>query len=204
MKALRILAAAAGVLCAVTLFAQEGRPERGGRGGRGGRGDFPEPVTDSVWVIQRTQEMVEKYTLTPEQEAQVRDLNVKYAPQMNFTPQRMGFGGENGERPDFRSMTDEQRQEFMQKMQAQMQKAQEELQARTFETTAGGGAVKVVVTGKKEMQSITIDPQVVDPDDVEMLQDLIVAAVNEAMKEVDRVSEEEMGKITGGVKLPGM
>ena len=91
----------------------------------------------------------------------------------------------------------------VQKMQAQMQKAQEELQARTFETTAGGGAVKVVVTGKKEMQSITIDPQVVDPDDVEMLQDLIVAAVNEAMKEVDRVSEEEMGKITGGVKLPG-
>ena len=90
MKALRILAAAAGVLCAVTLFAQEGRPERGGRGGRGGRGDFPEPVTDSVWVIQRTQEMVEKYTLTPEQEAQVRELNVKYAPQMNFTPQRMG------------------------------------------------------------------------------------------------------------------
>ena len=69
----------------------------------------------------------------------------------------------------------------VQKMQAQMQKAQEELQARTFETTAG-----------------------VDPDDVEMLQDLIVAAVNEAMKEVDRVSEEEMGKITGGVKLPGM
>ena len=120
MKALRILAAAAGVLCAVTLFAQEGRPERGG---------FPEPVTDSVWVIQRTQEMVEKYTLTPEQEAQVRELNVKYAPQMNFTPQRMGFGGENGERPDFRSMTDEQRQEFMQKMQAQMGEMQEKMQA---------------------------------------------------------------------------
>ena len=129
MKALRILAAAAGVLCAVTLFAQEGRPERGGRGGRGGRGDFPEPVSDSVWVIQRTQEMVEKYTLTPEQEAQVRELNVKYAPQMNFTPQRMGFGGENGERPDFRSMTDEQRQEFMQKMQAQMGEMQEKMQA---------------------------------------------------------------------------
>ena len=92
----------------------------------------------------------------------------------------------------------------VQKMQAQMQKAQEELQARTFETTAGGGAVKVVVTGKKEMQSLTIDPRAVDPDDVEMLQDLIVAAVNEAMKEVDRVSEEEMGRITGGVKLPGM
>ncbi|MGI6263244.1 MAG: YbaB/EbfC family nucleoid-associated protein [Succiniclasticum sp.] len=92
----------------------------------------------------------------------------------------------------------------VQKMQAQMQQAQEELQARTFTGTAGGGVVKVVVTGKKELQSITLDPQAVDPDDVEMLQDLIVAAVNEAMKEVDRVSEEEMGKITGGVKLPGM
>ena len=128
MKALRILAAAAGVLCAVSLFAQEGRPERGGRGGRGGRGDFPEPVSDSVWVIQRTQEMVEKYTLTPEQEAQVRELNVKYAQQLNFRPGNM-FGGENGERPDFRSMSDEQRQEFMQKMQAQMGEMQEKMQA---------------------------------------------------------------------------
>jgi hypothetical protein len=127
MKAMRILAAAAGVLCAVSLFAQEGRPER--RGGRGGRdGGFPEPVTDSVWVIQRTQEMVEKYTLTDEQAAAVRELNTKYAPQMNFTPQRMGMGGENGERPDFRSMTDEQRQEFMQKMQAQMGEMQEKMQ----------------------------------------------------------------------------
>ncbi|MCI2098500.1 MAG: YbaB/EbfC family nucleoid-associated protein [Succiniclasticum sp.] len=92
----------------------------------------------------------------------------------------------------------------VQKMQAQMQQAQEELQARTFTATAGGGAVKVVVTGKKEVHSLVLDPQAVDPEDVEMLQDLIVAAVNEAMKEVDRVSEEEMGKITGGVKLPGM
>ncbi len=92
----------------------------------------------------------------------------------------------------------------VQKMQAQMQQAQEELQARTFTATAGGGAVKVVVTGKKEVHSLVLDPQAVDPEDVEMLQDLIVAAVNEAMEEVDRVSEEEMGKITGGVKLPGM
>ena len=119
MKTMRIIAAAAGVLCAVSLFAQEGRR------GRGEREAIPEPVTDSVWVIQRTQEMVEKYTLTPEQEAKVCELNTKYAPQMNFTPQRMGFGGENGERVDFRSMSDEQRQEFMQKMQA-MQDARKE------------------------------------------------------------------------------
>ena len=128
MKALRILAAAAGVLCAVTLFAQEGRPERGGRGGRGGRGDFPEPVSDSVWVIQRTQQMVEKYSLNPFQEGKVRDINEKYAPQMNFSPQRMGMD-ENGERPDFRSMNEEQRREFMMKMQAQMGEMQEKMQA---------------------------------------------------------------------------
>ena len=123
MKSLRILAAAAGVLCAVSLFAQGERPERGERPA------MPEPVSDSVWVIQRTQEMVEKYTLTAEQEEAVRAINLKYADKMNFTPARMGFGGENGERPDFRSMTDQQRQEFMQKMQAQMGEMQEKMQA---------------------------------------------------------------------------
>lgn len=92
----------------------------------------------------------------------------------------------------------------VQKMQADMQKAQADLQARTFETTAGGGAVKVTVSGKKELQSVVIDPQVVDPEDVEMLQDLIVAAVNEAMHQIDTVTEEEMNKVTGGIKLPGM
>ena len=92
----------------------------------------------------------------------------------------------------------------VQKMQAEMQKAQTELQARTFESTAGGGAVKVTVTGKKELTGVVLDPQVVDPEDVEMLQDLIVAAVNEAMHQVDAVSEAEMNKITGGMKIPGM
>ena len=87
----------------------------------------------------------------------------------------------------------------VQKMQAQMQKAQEELQARTFETTAGGGAVKVVVTGKKEMQSITIDPQVVDPDDVEMLQDLIMAAFNEAIRKCTETREQSMNSLAPGM-----
>ena len=109
MNAMKILAATAGVLCAVTLFAQEGR-----RGGRGERDAMPEPVTDSVWIIQRTQEMVEKYTLTPEQEVLVRAINTKYADKMNFTPQRMGMADENGNQVDFRSMTDAQRQEFFQ------------------------------------------------------------------------------------------
>lgn len=95
-------------------------------------------------------------------------------------------------------------QGMLQRVQADMQKAQADLQARTFETTAGGGAVKVTVSGKKESQSVVIDPQVVDPEDVEMLQDLIVAAVNEAMRQIDTVTEEEMNKVTGGIKLPGM
>ena len=125
MKALRILAAAAGVLCAVSLFAQEGRP---GRGERGERPQFQEPVTDSVWVVNRTQEMTEKYTLTDEQAQAVRAINEKYAPQMNFTPQRMGMTDENGERIDFRSMTDEQRAAFFEKMQSQQAEMQERMQ----------------------------------------------------------------------------
>ena len=123
MKTLRILAAAVGVLCAVSLFAQEGRPERGGRGGRRG---MPEPVSDSVWVIQRTQEMLEKYSLTPEQEAQVRELNLKYAPQLNFRPAGMRDG--NGERPDFRSMSEAERQAFFQQMQERMGEMQEKME----------------------------------------------------------------------------
>lgn len=92
----------------------------------------------------------------------------------------------------------------MQKMQADMQKMQAELQVKTFETTVGGGAVNVVVNGKKEVVSIKIDPKAVDPEDVEMLEDLIMAAVNEGMHQVDEVSESEMNKVTGGMKLPGM
>ena len=92
----------------------------------------------------------------------------------------------------------------VQKMQAEMQKVQADLQSRTFESTAGGGAVKVTVTGKKELTGVVIDPQVVDPEDVEMLQDLILAAVNEALHQVDTVTEAEMNKVTGGLKVPGM
>ena len=121
---MRILAAAAGVLCAVTLSAQ------GGRRGNGDRPAMPEPVTDSVWIIQRTQEMVEKYTLSDEQAEAVRAINAKYADKMNFTPQRMGMADENGNQVDFRSMTDAQRQEFFQKMQAQMGDMQEKMQER--------------------------------------------------------------------------
>ncbi|MBZ4647564.1 MAG: YbaB/EbfC family nucleoid-associated protein [Clostridia bacterium] len=91
-----------------------------------------------------------------------------------------------------------------QKMQKEMAKLQEELEQRTVEASAGGGAITVIATGKKQIQEIKISPEVVDPDDVEMLQDLILAAVNEAMRKADEMVSSEMGKITGGFNIPGM
>lgn len=93
-----------------------------------------------------------------------------------------------------------------QKMQKDMEKLQAELQERTVEVTAGGGAITVVVTGKKEIKEIAIKPEVVDPEDVEMLQDLILAAVNEALRKADDMVNSEMGKITGGLGggFPGL
>ena len=84
-------------------------------------------------------------------------------------------------------------------MQKQMLEKQEELGARTLEMTSGGGAVKVVITGKKEIQELKINPDVVDPDDVEMLEDLILSAVNEAIRQVEEMYNNEMGKMTGGM-----
>lgn len=91
------------------------------------------------------------------------------------------------------------------KMQEQMVKVQEELEQKTVETSAGGGVVSVVANGKKEIVSIDIKPEVVDPDDVEMLQDLVLAAVNEALRQADEMVQSEMSKVTGGLGgLPGM
>ncbi len=90
-----------------------------------------------------------------------------------------------------------------QKMQKEMMKLQEEIEQRTVEASAGGGAVTVVITGKKEVKSITLNPEIVDPDDIEMLQDLIMAAVNEAIRQADEMAAKEMSKITGGLNLPG-
>ncbi|NPV27856.1 MAG: YbaB/EbfC family nucleoid-associated protein [Firmicutes bacterium] len=92
----------------------------------------------------------------------------------------------------------------VQKIQADMAKLQEELQTRTVEATAGGGVVKVVASGKQEIVSVTIDPQAVDPEDVEMLQDLIIAAVNEALRKAQEMVAAEMSRITGGLKIPGL
>lgn len=90
----------------------------------------------------------------------------------------------------------------VQKLQEDMGKLQEELKLKTLDATAGGGVVKVIINGEKQLVSVKIDPAAVDPEDVEMLEDLIVAAVNEAVKKVDDMMAQEMGKLTGGLKLP--
>ena len=91
-----------------------------------------------------------------------------------------------------------------QKMQQDFMKMQQELESREFEFTAGGGAVSVTLTGKKTLQSIELKKDVVDPEDIEMLQDLIISAVNEAVNNIEETTENEMSKITGGVALPGL
>ncbi len=88
-----------------------------------------------------------------------------------------------------------------QKMQKQMQEKQEELAERTLEMTSGGGAVKVIITGKKEIKELKLNPDVVDPEDVEMLEDLIMSAVNEAIRQVEEMYNNEMGKMSGGMGM---
>lgn len=91
-----------------------------------------------------------------------------------------------------------------QQMQAKMEKMQDELKERTVEATSGGGVVRVVVNGKFQVLDLEIDPDAVDPDDVEMLEDLVLAAINEGMREVQDMINDEMGDLTGGMNLPGM
>ena len=91
-----------------------------------------------------------------------------------------------------------------QKLQQQMAEMQEALDAREFEASAGGGMVTVKVNGKRELLALTIKPEAVDPEDVEMLQDLVIAAVNEALRQAAETIEREMGKMTGGLNIPGL
>lgn len=90
----------------------------------------------------------------------------------------------------------------MQKLQADLAKKQEEIKKMTVEAASGGGAVKVTTSGNKELLSVAIDPAAFDPEDIEMLQDLILVAVNDSMKQVDQLTETEMAKITKGMNLP--
>jgi len=91
-----------------------------------------------------------------------------------------------------------------QQMQKKMVEMQKELEEKTIDATAGGGVVKVTVNGKQELLDLQIDPDAVDPEDVEMLEDLIMAAVNEGMREIQDMVNNEMGKLTGGMNIPGM
>jgi len=91
-----------------------------------------------------------------------------------------------------------------QKMQAKIARLQEEMASKTVEVTAGGGMVTAVVSGKNELLSMRIEKDVVDPEDIEMLQDLIVAAVNEGIRRAQEMVSEEMSKITGGLNIPGL
>ena len=109
-------------------------------------------------------------------------------------PQGMGGGPQN--------MQSMMRQ--VQKMQADMETLQSDLDAREYEIKAGGGVVTVKINGKKEILSIDIKPEIVDPDDIETLSDVLVAAVNEAIKKVEETNSSEMQKVTGNVSIPGM
>ncbi|TNU88858.1 YbaB/EbfC family nucleoid-associated protein [Eggerthella lenta] len=91
-----------------------------------------------------------------------------------------------------------------QKMQAELARAQEEIKGMTFEATAGGGMVKVVANGDMTVDSIVIDPEAVDPEDVEMLQDMVAAAVNEALRGVSEISSQRLNAATGGLNIPGL
>ena len=117
----------------------------------------------------------------------------------------MGRGMRAGKKPKKQGGGNMQQQ--MQQMQA-MQKQMDEVQAQIDEmeatATSGGGAVTVTVTGKKEIKDIQIQPEVVDPEDVEMLQDLILAAANEALRQMEEISQTEMGKFTSGLGIPGL
>ncbi len=109
-------------------------------------------------------------------------------------PQGMGGGPQN-----MNAMIKQAR-----KMQEDMERVQAEVEAREFSATSGGGAVEVKMNGKKEVTKITLKPEVVDPDDIEMLEDLITAAVNQVIAEVETTASSEMQKVTGNMQMPGM
>ena len=91
-----------------------------------------------------------------------------------------------------------------QKMQKQMEDMQADLASKTLEISSGGGAVKVTINGEKQLTALEISPDVIDPDDIEMLQDLVMSAVNEAVRQMDESANQQMSKITGGMNMPGL
>ena len=117
----------------------------------------------------------------------------------------MGKGMKAGKKPKAPGMGNMQKQMAqMQAMQRKRAAVQAEREAMEASATSGGGAVTVVVSGKKEIKDIQIKPEVVDPDDVEMLQDLIMVAANEALRQMEEISQNEMSKLTAGLGIPGL
>lgn len=109
-------------------------------------------------------------------------------------PQGMGGGAQN--------MNNMIKQ--AQNMQNKITEVQEDIENREFSTTVGGGAVEVVMSGKKEIKTLSIKPEVVDPEDIEMLQDLIISAFNDTVKQIEDITEKEMEVVTGGISVPGL
>ena len=112
---------------------------------------------------------------------------------------RGGFGGSQGQ-----MMRQQQMQQRIMKMQEDMNKAQEAVEQSSFSATVGGGAVSATCSGKKELTALVIKPEAVDPEDVEMLQDLVISAVNEALRQADEAMSNSMNAFTGGLNIPGM
>lgn len=112
---------------------------------------------------------------------------------------RGGFGGSQGQ-----AMRQQQMQQKIMQMQQEMAKAQEDVENASFTASAGGGAVQATVTGKKELKTLVIQPDAVDPQDVEMLQDLVISAVNEALRQAEEAMSSSMQSLTGGLSIPGL
>ena len=116
----------------------------------------------------------------------------------------MAKGGYRGGMPMMGGMNQMQMMKQAQKMQQDLLKMQQEMEEKQYEATAGGGVITAVVSGKRELVRVTIDPEAVDPDDVEMLQDMVIAAVNEAMRAADAEAANNMSRLTGGLNLGGL
>ena len=116
----------------------------------------------------------------------------------------MGKGMRAGKRPRQKAPDMQQQLQQVQAMQAMMEKKQEEIEAHEVEASAGGGVVTARVNGRKELVDLKLAPEVVDPEDIDMLQDLILLAVNEAVRQISEYSEEQMSSVTGGLNIPGL
>ena len=116
----------------------------------------------------------------------------------------MGKGMRAGKKPSGGGGGMQKQLQQMQAMQRKMEVLQAEIEEKEVTTTAGGGAVTVTVSGKKEVTDLVLKPEVVDPEDIEMLQDLIMVAVNEGLRQIEEISDSEMGKLTGGLGIPGL